>query len=55
VCPAHLMLTLDQRAVDGLLFMRRMAERLVIEEFALPELRNAPEPPSDSAISFSAA
>lgn len=27
------MLTRDQRAVDGLLFMRRMAARLLAEEF----------------------
>ena len=32
-CPAHLMLAYDQRAIDGLLFMRRMAERLLSEEF----------------------
>ena len=33
-CAGHLMLALDQRAVDGLLFMRRMAPRLLAEEFA---------------------
>ena len=32
-CEAHLLLTRDQRAVDGLLFMRRMAVRLLREEF----------------------
>jgi hypothetical protein len=32
-CAGHLMLARDQRAVDGLLFMRRMAERLLAEEF----------------------
>lgn len=32
-CAAHLMLTQDQRAIDGLLFMRRMATRLLAEEF----------------------
>jgi hypothetical protein len=32
-CPGHLMLAHDQRAVDGLLFMRRMAARLLAEEF----------------------
>ncbi len=32
-CPAHLMLAHDQRAIDGLLFMRRLAGRLVAEEF----------------------
>jgi hypothetical protein len=29
------MLARDQRAVDGLLFMRRMVERLLAEEFDL--------------------
>jgi hypothetical protein len=32
-CASHSMLARDQRAVDGLLFMRRMAPRLVAEEF----------------------
>jgi hypothetical protein len=32
-CASHRMLTRDQRAVDGLLFMRRMAARLKAEEF----------------------
>src|SRR5579859_5273078 len=31
-CSSHLMLAYDQRAVDGLLFMRRIAERLLHEE-----------------------
>jgi hypothetical protein len=37
-CASHHMLVRDQRAVDGLLFMRRMAARLLAEEFdvALP-------------------
>lgn len=34
-CEAHLMLAFDQRAVDGLLFMRRLAPRLLTEEFDL--------------------
>jgi hypothetical protein len=34
-CGAHAMLTSDQRAIDGLLFMRRLAARLLTEEFAL--------------------
>ena len=51
LCTAHVMLTRDQRAVDGLLFMRRMAERLIIEEFALPP----PSSPSDSVIPLGAA
>jgi len=33
-CAGHAMLAHDQRAVDGLLFMRRMAARLLSEEFA---------------------
>ena len=32
-CAGHEMLAHDQRAVDGLLFMRRMAARLLAEEF----------------------
>ena len=36
VCAAHAMLAHDQRAVDGLLFMRRLAERLLAEEFEQP-------------------
>jgi hypothetical protein len=32
-CASHYMLARDQRAVDGLLFMRRMAARLLAEEF----------------------
>ncbi len=34
-CAGHTMLARDQRAVDGLLFMRRMAARLLAEEFDL--------------------
>jgi hypothetical protein len=33
-CPPHRMLTHDQRAVNGLFFMRRLADRLRLEEFA---------------------
>lgn len=32
-CTVHAMLAHDQRAIDGLLFMRRTAARLVAEEF----------------------
>ena len=32
-CQPHLMLAHDQRAIDGLLFMRRMAVRLLADEF----------------------
>jgi hypothetical protein len=34
-CAGHTMLARDQRAVDGLLFMRRMAARLLAEEFVV--------------------
>ena len=33
-CSPHRMLTADQRALDGLLFARRMADRLLREEFS---------------------
>jgi hypothetical protein len=35
VCEPHMMLATDQRALDGLLFVRRMAERLRREEFSV--------------------
>jgi hypothetical protein len=35
VCASHRMLVQDQRAIDGLLFMRRMAARLLLAEFDL--------------------
>jgi hypothetical protein len=31
-CPAHAMLAQDQRALDGLLWARRVAQRLIAEE-----------------------
>ena len=34
-CASHAMVAHDQRAVDGLLFIRRMAPRLLAEEFGL--------------------
>jgi hypothetical protein len=40
-CPGHLMLARDQRAVDGLLFMRRIATRLLSEEFAVASSASA--------------
>jgi hypothetical protein len=43
-CSAHAMLARDQRAMDGLLFMRRMAERLLAEEFDLSGDRQQPRP-----------
>jgi len=32
-CPPHQMLSVDQRAIDGRLFVRRIAVRLQLEEF----------------------
>ena len=43
-CAAHAMLARDQRAVNGLLFMRRLAERLLAEEFDLAEPQPCPHP-----------
>jgi hypothetical protein len=44
-CPGHAMLARDQRAVDGLLFMRRMAAHLLAEEFDVAvESKLDPEP-----------
>jgi hypothetical protein len=34
-CTGHVMLACDQRALDGLLFMRRKAARLLAEESAV--------------------
>jgi hypothetical protein len=34
LCPPHQMLSQDQRALNGLLFARRMAGRLRAEEFS---------------------
>jgi hypothetical protein len=42
ICAAHVMLAHNQRAVDGLLFMRRLAERLLAEEFDLAAQVRAP-------------
>ena len=35
-CPPHRMMTDDQRALNGLLFFRQIAERLRSEEFSSP-------------------
>jgi hypothetical protein len=35
-CPGHAMLAREQRAVDGLLFMRRIAAHLLAGEFGAP-------------------
>ena len=46
-CTAHRMLLSDQRALDGLLWMRRIAHRLRTEEFGPPgnqEDGSAPKP-----------
>jgi hypothetical protein len=34
-CPGHEILR-SQRVIDGLLFARRIAERLILEEFDVP-------------------
>jgi hypothetical protein len=33
VCGSHTMVVRDQRAIDGLVFARRIAARLLVEEF----------------------
>jgi hypothetical protein len=49
VCEGHAMLTHNQRAVDGLLFMRRMAVQLLAEEFGADAPTAASEPPQQRA------
>jgi hypothetical protein len=43
-CAGHSMLARDQRAVDGLLFMRRMAAQLLAEEFEAAATTTAEAP-----------
>ncbi len=43
-CAPHEMLSSDQRAVDGLLFARRLAPRLRSEEFSPSSPKRAPAP-----------
>jgi hypothetical protein len=54
-CAAHRMLARDQRALNGLLFMRRMAERLLAEEFELADevepVESQPRAPRASNVS----
>jgi len=45
-CAPHRMLTEDQRALNGLLFVRRMAERLSREEFSRAKSTPASRPRS---------
>jgi len=40
-CSSHRMLAFDQRALDGLLFVRRLTRRLEAEEWALGVALNA--------------
>jgi hypothetical protein len=54
VCPTHVMLSREQRAIDGLLFMRRMAERLIVEEFSLDSTQSRASPTSAETASLSA-
>jgi hypothetical protein len=48
-CAAHLMMTGDQRAVDGLLFARRIADRLRLEEWGHGPERSVAGPVPGSA------
>src|SRR5207237_395560 len=45
-CAPHEMLSSDQRAIDGLLFARRIAARLRLEEFNPHQLAQQPHPAS---------
>ena len=38
-CGPHEMLAFDQRALDGLVFVRRLAQRLQVEEWRANSLR----------------
>jgi len=49
-CAPHRMLTEDQRALNGLLFARRMAERLRREEFSRAKAAAAPRSRSLSTV-----
>jgi hypothetical protein len=49
-CAPHRMLTEDQRALNGLLFARRMAERLNREEFTRPKSQPADRPRGLSSV-----
>jgi hypothetical protein len=51
-CAPHRMLTEDQRALNGLLFARRMHERLRSEEFS--RARSTPSPRGRSLSSLAA-
>ncbi len=55
VCPTHQMLSREQRAIDGLLFMRHMAERLIVEEFSLDAPQYGPFATPAETASLSAA
>jgi hypothetical protein len=48
-CASHSMLAHDQRAIDGLLFMRRMAARLLAEEFQLGN-QSSPTPKPSQVV-----
>jgi hypothetical protein len=49
-CPPHEMLSSDQRAIDGLLFGRRIAPRLRTEEFS----KTTTQPPTTTATEVGA-
>lgn len=42
LCESHRMLVEDQRALDGLLFVRRMADRLRLQELTSVETAQSP-------------
>ena len=50
-CPPHEMLSSDQRAIDGLLFARRIASRLRAEEFTSTSSEAATAAPEVAAAS----
>ena len=50
-CAPHRMLTEDQRALNGLLFARRMAERLRREEFSRAKGASTPSAPRTRTLS----
>lgn len=52
-CAPHTMLTHDQRALDGLLFMRHICGRLMSEEFAerAPAAQQSQDGPAGTLLS----
>jgi hypothetical protein len=50
VCAPHRMLTEDQRALDGLLFARHVADRFRTEEFSLADERSVVRDLEDAGV-----